>query len=160
MRFGNLKLTWRGRGFYSSGADEAESGHQRTGDDLVLPTGSIIPWTLAAAITATAALVWLQRRRRYLPGTSDDLQDLPAPVLAAQHHIRHTIPPVPAEPARTQWLPSDGAGFIGSGSDAAVRGMIITALTTGTPADPDQRAEVIIDQHTLTALVGDAPITG
>ena len=28
-----------------SGADEADSGHQHTGNDLVLPTGSIIPWT-------------------------------------------------------------------------------------------------------------------
>jgi hypothetical protein len=143
-----------------SGADEADSGHQHTGNDLVLPTGSIIPWTLAAAITATAALVWLQRRRRYLPGTRDDPQDLPAPVLAAQHHTRHIPPPAPAEPADTQRLPSGGVGLIGSGADAAARGMIITALTTGTPTEPDQRAEVIIDQHTLTALFGDATITG
>jgi hypothetical protein len=139
---------------------EAGSGYHRAGDDLVLPGGSIIPWALAVAITATAALVWMQRRRRYLPGTSDDLQDLPAPVLAAQHHTRHATTPPPAEPARTQGLPSGGLGLIGSGADAAARGMIITALTTGTPTDPTQRAEVIIDQHTLTALVGDAPITG
>ncbi len=143
-------------------AGSAEDGdrHEPTGGDLVLPGGNVIPWTLATAITATAALVWLQRRRRYRPGSDDDLHELPAPVLAAQHHTRHAITPAPAEPAHTERLPSGGVGLIGSGADAAARGLIITALTAGTPAEPAQRAEVIIDRPTLTALIGDTPLAG
>ncbi|HEX8344700.1 MAG TPA: transcriptional regulator [Actinoplanes sp.] len=145
----------------SDSPDGADSGHRRAGDDLVLPAGSIIPWALAVAITATAALVWMQRRRRYLPGTNnDDLQDLPAPVVAAQHHTRYATTPVRAAPAPNQRLPTGGVGLIGSGAGAAARGMIITALTAGTPTDATERPEVIIDQHTLTALIGDAPVAG
>nr|WP_296072749.1 bacterial transcriptional activator domain-containing protein [uncultured Actinoplanes sp.] len=117
---------------------------------------------MACAITATAALVWLQRRRRYQPGTADDeLHDLPAPVLAAQHHTGHAIaPPPPSESAATWQLPTGGDGVIGPGADAAVRGLIVTALTSGEPTNPAQQAEVIIDQDTLTKLVGETPITG
>ncbi|MCM4078250.1 LysM peptidoglycan-binding domain-containing protein [Paractinoplanes hotanensis] len=143
------------------GADSAEDNARDTaGQELILPDGSIIPWTLAVAITATAALIWLQRRRRYLPGTTDDdLHELPAPVLAAQHHTRHAITAPPATADHPEWLPSGGVGLVGSGADAAARGLIVTALTAGTPANPDQRAEVIIDQHTLATLLGDAPVT-
>ncbi|MFI5888511.1 BTAD domain-containing putative transcriptional regulator [Actinoplanes sp. NPDC051513] len=141
---------------------EDNGARQPTGSDLVLPGGSVLPWALACAITATAALVWLQRRRRYKPGTADDdLLDLPAPVLAAQHHTGHAIaPPPPSESAATWRLPTGGVGVIGPAADAAVRGLIVTALTSGAPTDPAQQAEVIIDQDTLTLLVGERPITG
>lgn len=141
-------------------ADSAEDkdGHETAGADLVLPGGSVIPWALATAITATAALVWLQRRRRYRPDDGDDLYELPAPVLAAQHHTRPAIIATRAEPAQTPRLPSGGVGLVGSGADAAARGLIITALTAGTPTEPAQRAEVIIDRPTLTALIGDTPM--
>jgi hypothetical protein len=142
----------------NTGSAEDKDSHETTGGDLVLPNGSVIPWTLATAITATAALVWLQRRRRYRPGTDDDLHELPAPVLAAQHHTRHAITPAPVEPAPTERLPSGGVGLIGSGADATARGLIVTALTAGTPTEPAQRAEVIIDRPTLTALIGDTPL--
>ncbi|GGK99494.1 hypothetical protein GCM10012284_37410 [Mangrovihabitans endophyticus] len=143
-----------------AGSQADDSGHG-AGDDLVLPGGSLIPWTLALAITATAALVWMQRRRRYQPGTHDDLHDLPAPVLAAQHHTRHTPTPQAAEPPHLlPRLPSGGAGLVGPGADAAARGLLITALTTGTPSTPGQRAEVITDRHTLATLLGDTPLTG
>lgn len=124
----------------------------------MLPGGSVIPWALAAAISATAALVWLQRRRRYLPGTTgNDIAELPGPVLAAQHHTHDA----PTGPAMTEWrLPGGGVGLVGSGAAAAGRGLIITALTTGSPAEPGERAEVIIDRRTLTGLIGDATATG
>jgi DNA-binding SARP family transcriptional activator len=41
------------------------------GDGLVLPDGSWIPWTVAAAVAAAMAVVWLQRRRRYTPHRLD-----------------------------------------------------------------------------------------
>ncbi|MEU8236437.1 LysM peptidoglycan-binding domain-containing protein [Actinoplanes sp. NPDC048967] len=144
----------------TAGHAEDGSSHDQNGEDLVLPGGSIIPWTLAAAITATAALIWLQRRRRYVPGTTEELRDLPAPVLAAQHHTRHAVAPAPAESKNGETVPSGGVGLVGSGADAAARGLIITALTAGTPTDPALRAEVIIDHATLTALVGDISIMG
>ncbi|UQU66786.1 LysM peptidoglycan-binding domain-containing protein [Couchioplanes caeruleus] len=143
----------------ASNADD-DSSHPPTGGDLVLPGGSIIPWTLAVAITATAALVWLQRRRRYVPGSSEQLHDLPAPLLAAQHHTRHASAPALREPEDSETLPSGGVGLIGSSADAAARGLLITAITAGTPTDPAQRAEVIIDRPTLTELLGDPPIAG
>jgi hypothetical protein len=112
---------------------------------------------LAAAISATAALVWLQRRRRYVPGTSEPVRDLPMPVRAAQHHTHdHPDPAEPVTPERL--LPSGGVGLIGPGADAAARGLIITALTAGAPADPNHYAEVIIDRDTLTDLIGDTPL--
>ncbi|HET6478685.1 MAG TPA: LysM peptidoglycan-binding domain-containing protein [Actinoplanes sp.] len=143
-----------------AGTPEDEGSHETTGGDLVLPSGSVIPWALATAIAATAALVWLQRRRRYQPGSDDDLHELPAPVLAAQHHTRQAITPTPVEPAPAERLPSGGVGLIGPGADAAARGLIITALTTGTPTEAAQRAEVIIDRPTLTALIGDTSLAG
>ncbi|WP_328468879.1 transcriptional regulator [Actinoplanes sp. NBC_00393] len=146
----------------SDAIDHAEDTDDKpsAGADLVLPGGSVIPWTLASAISATAALVWLQRRRRDRPGSDENLQDLPAPVRAAQHHT-HTTPP-PAPPAETgkQRLPDGGVGLVGAGADSAARGLIVTALTSGTPAEPDQRAEVIIDRQTLQDLIGDAPLPG
>ncbi|MFC7279105.1 hypothetical protein ACFQS1_34520 [Paractinoplanes rhizophilus] len=143
----------------NDGSTDDDGRQETTSGDLILPGGSIIPWTLASAIAGTAALVWLQRRRRYQPGAGDDLHELPAPVLAAQRHTRHAITPAPAEPAQTQRLPSGGVGLIGSGADAAARGLIITALTAGTPAEPSQRAEVIIDRPTVTTLIGDTPLS-
>lgn len=140
-------------------ADSAddEDRHETAGADLVLPSGSVIPWALALAITATAALVWLQRRRRYRLDADDDLQELPAPVLAAQDHIRDATGPAPAAPVLTHRLPSGGVGLVGSGADGAARGLIVTALTAGTPTEPGQRAEVIIDRRTLITLIGDPP---
>ena len=141
-------------------AVEDKDRDQAAGADLVLPGGSVIPWALATAITATAALVWLQRRRRYRIDDDDALYELPAAVLAAQHHTRHAITPAPATPAQTPQLPSGGVGLVGSGADAAARGLIITALNAGTPTEPAQRAEVIIDRSTLTTLIGDTPVAG
>ncbi|GAA3943185.1 LysM peptidoglycan-binding domain-containing protein [Actinoplanes auranticolor] len=151
----------------AANANETGSDRHRTSNDLVLP-GSVIPQALAAAITATAALVWIQRRRRYRyhPGIRDDqqnlhdVQPLPAPVRAAQRHTRHATAPTPPQPPLHQVLPSGGVGLIGPGANDAARGLIITALTAGAPTDPDQRAEVVTDRQTLAALMGDPPVTG
>lgn len=145
----------------SPNTTEHDDTQQGNGADLVLPGGSIIPWALATAITTTAALLWFQRRRRFLPGSDGALPELPAPVTAAVRHTRHATAPARPElaPVPPQ-LPSGGFGLIGSGADGAARGLIITAITNGTPIDPARRAEVIIDRPTLTALIGDTPIGG
>jgi hypothetical protein len=40
-------------------------------EGMTLPGGSYLPWALAAALTA-AAMVWLQRQRRFRPGSGND----------------------------------------------------------------------------------------
>ena len=133
-------------------------------DGVTLPSGSFIPWALAAAITAAAALVWLQRRRRYQPGTRDDteLDELPAPVVQLQREvIRHRELPTHHDPAeratavpRLPQLPPGGIGLTGDGAAAAARAALVSTLAAGGPHDPDRRGEVIIDGTTLTTLIG------
>ncbi len=49
--------------------DTADTGaHPSDEHGVHLPRGSFVPWTLAAAIVAAAAMVWLQRRRHFIPG--------------------------------------------------------------------------------------------
>ena len=57
---------------------------------------SWLPWSLAAAISAAAVLVWLQRRRRYTGEPDDDPPtELPPPVVAVHRAITRTpdLPP-------------------------------------------------------------------
>jgi hypothetical protein len=138
----------------------------RTGVNL--PGGSFVTWSLAAAITAAAALVWLQRRRRYIPGTyTQDLDSLPPPVVELQRQIarRPDLPipddlaeraaAVPALPA----VPLGGVGVSGDGAQAAARAALVSALASGGPHDPDRRSEVVIDHTTLTTLLGADVVT-
>src|SRR5690606_721204 len=59
---------------------------------VTLP-GGWIPWALACAVTSAAAVVWLQRRRRYLPrpldGTAADHRSDPPQTPAVVRHIHH-----------------------------------------------------------------------
>ncbi|GGN93855.1 hypothetical protein GCM10010112_82580 [Actinoplanes lobatus] len=122
-------------------------------DGIRLPSGSIVPWSLAAAISAAATLAWRQRRRRFRP-TADTAhvlpaQPLPEPVTAIHRHtLRH-----PAEPLTARW-PYGGLGVNGPGAADAVRGLIITALTDGSPDEPGHRTHVIIDRTTCDDLLG------
>jgi DNA-binding SARP family transcriptional activator len=129
---------------------------------LTLP-GGFIPWSLASALAAAVALVWLQRRRRHTPGAvDDDPTDLPEPLLqVAQEVARH--PGLPADPDLAERaaqvppqaaLPPGGIGLVGDGAPATARAALVSVLSSGGPRDPDRQGEVIIDGTTLTTLIG------
>ncbi|MEH1129477.1 BTAD domain-containing putative transcriptional regulator [Micromonospora sp. CPCC 206061] len=133
------------------------------GDGVTLPGGGFVPWALAGAISAAAAMVWLQRRRRFTPADTSPVSntaELPKPVMEVQRQFsrRQPTPPdlatraaeVPAQPL----LPAGGIGVVGDGAHAAARGALITMLASGGPHDPDRQGEVVIDQATLTLLLG------
>lgn len=148
-----------------------------------LPDGSWIPWTLAGAVVAAMAVVWLQRRRRYQPrpldGTAADKRpaDPPPPpvVRAVGRHWRarpaampeitasptDEPPPQPPPPAvavppvpAIDPLPAGGLGLVGDGAEAAARGALVAALAAGAPTDPDARTEVVIPADTMITLLG------
>lgn len=83
---------------------------------VTLPNGSgWVPWTLAGALVAAAAMVWLQRRRTYKPrrldGTAADERpdppDLPSAMQAVQRAWRRRPDPLPAPPLPAE--PTDPA---------------------------------------------------
>lgn len=131
-------------------------------DGITLPNG-FLPWTLATAISAAVALVWLHRRRRHTLGAlDDDPTDLPEPVLDVTTEVLRN-PSTPADPdlaeraaqvPETCQLPPGGIGLIGDGAHAAARAALIAALASGGPRDPDRQGEVIIDGGALTTLIG------
>jgi DNA-binding SARP family transcriptional activator len=128
-----------------------------------LPDGTWMTWTLAAAITAAAALVWLQRRRRYR-GEPDDGQppELPPPVSALSRAVaRNASTPLPTDEAaraaavpELTVVPPGGIGLQGDGAHAAARAALVAALASGGPYHPDARGEVVIDAATLSTLIG------
>ena len=129
---------------------------------VTLPDGSWVPWALAAALAAASAMVWLQRRRRHVPGMDDEYPDLSAPVRQLERATRRN-PDLPkpydeVEQATTvpdQVLPPlNGVGLVGDGAAAAARAAIVTALAAGGPHRPHDRAEIIVDAATLATLIG------
>lgn len=141
-----------------------DDGRSSAGDDGVrLPGGAFIPWALAAAISAAVALVWLQRRRRHIPGGHDlEPDEIPTPLKEISRQVlrRPDSPTVDdlAERAAAvpglPVLPPRGVGVVGGGAHAAVRAALTTMLAAGGPRHPDQRAVVVIDRPTLAALLG------
>ncbi|GAB3863979.1 hypothetical protein GCM10029963_73610 [Micromonospora andamanensis] len=113
-------------------------------DGIQLPSGSWMPWTLATAISAAAALAWLHRRRRYTPqpgaAGSDDTVALPAPVTEVHRQVVRQEQTASANlidrAAAAQdlpGLPAGGIGLVGEGAPAAARAALITILATGGP---------------------------
>ena len=144
---------------------EVRGRSSRDQDGVRLPDGSFVPWTLAAAISAAAAMVWLQRRRRYTPAVEDsggELPTLPAPVAELHRQVtRNPDLPMPTDPAERAaavptlpQLPAGGIGLVGDGAPAAARAALVATLASGGPGDPDQRGEVVIDTATLHTLCG------
>jgi DNA-binding SARP family transcriptional activator len=150
--------------------DPPEADHApppAAGDGLDLP-GGYLPWSLATAIAAAAAAAWLHRRRRHLPGQHAPEPDLPEPVTEVHRQVLRRRPStdsagradlaeraaaVPDLPA----APPGGVGLVGDGAHAAARAVIVSALASGGPADPDRRSEVVIDAATWTALFATEP---
>ncbi|MET8909484.1 transcriptional regulator [Micromonospora sp. NPDC004551] len=123
-----------------------------------------LPWSLAAAISAAAALVWAQRRRRYTgEPDADPPTQLPPPVLQLRRAVarnpelpypddQHTEPPALVPDLAP--LPPGGTGIVGDGAHAAGRAALVAVLASGGPHHPDARGEVIIDAATLQTLLG------
>ncbi|MFI6263289.1 transcriptional regulator [Micromonospora sp. NPDC051006] len=128
-----------------------------------LSTSEWLPWSLAAAISAAATLVWLQRRRRYTgEPEADPPVELPPPVVHVRRAVAARNPDPPASdnddreppvlvPAS---LPTGGIGVAGDGAHAAARAALVAILTSGGPHHPDARGEVIIDTSTMVTLLG------
>jgi DNA-binding SARP family transcriptional activator len=147
-------------------SDAAPAPSTATEDGIELP-GGYLPWGLATAITAAAALAWLQRRRRWRPGDTTGT-DLPEPVAEVRREVlRRPAADVPSDLAQRAaavpdlpWPPPGGVGLVGDGAHAAARAALVAALASGGPADPDRRSEVITDRPTWTALFGTDPGDG
>ncbi|MER7475418.1 transcriptional regulator [Micromonospora sp. NPDC000018] len=130
-----------------------------------LSASNWLSWSLAAAISAAATLVWLQRRRRYTGETeADPPVELPPPVVQVRRVVasRNPEPPSPdnndSEPPalvpELASLPTGGIGVVGDGAHAAARAALVAVLASGGPHHPDARGEVIIDAATLVTLLG------
>ncbi|MET8149108.1 BTAD domain-containing putative transcriptional regulator [Actinoplanes sp. NPDC049668] len=52
--------------------------------------------------------------------------------------------------------PGTGRGLVGAGAESAARALLVAALSSGTPADPDTQGLAIVTADTLTALLGGA----
>ncbi|PTA43524.1 LysM peptidoglycan-binding domain-containing protein [Micromonospora sp. RP3T] len=148
---------------WSSSLPEAD-GTQHPGDTdhqrgLQLTSAEWLPWSLAAAISAAAVLVWRQRRRRYTGDPHDDPPfDLPAPVAELRRAVVRN-PELPhsddgAPLATLVPLPSGGVGLVGDGAATAARAALVAVLASGGPQHPDARGEVVIDAATFATLLG------
>ncbi|NHO84930.1 LysM peptidoglycan-binding domain-containing protein [Micromonospora sp. CMU55-4] len=133
-----------------------DTDHQR---GLQLTSAEWLPWSLAAAISAAAALVWRQRRRRY---TGDPHDDPPTHLPPSVAELRRAVARNPELPhsddgaplAALVPLPPGGVGLVGDGAATAARATLVAALASGDPQHPNAHGEVVIDAATLTTLLG------
>ena len=51
-------------------------------------------------------------------------------------------------------VPAGGLGLTGPGAEPAARALLVATLSTGSPADPDARGQVVIPADALTTLLG------
>jgi DNA-binding SARP family transcriptional activator len=165
--------------------EPATDGHVPAGDPdkpsgrsgVALPDGGWVTHDTATATAAAAALVWLHRRRRYLPRPptgaardDPDLAPLAATVAAIQDGLRLRHPG--AETAQVDWsgatsaaigehageplhpddLPAGGVGLTGAGADAAARGLLAAVLLAGRHRDRDAR--LVTTAADLDTLLG------
>ncbi|GAA4262811.1 hypothetical protein GCM10022255_101680 [Dactylosporangium darangshiense] len=77
---------------------------------------------------------------------------------AASADQRPPLPPVgPSGPHLAgvgDRIPAGGLGLVGAGAEPAVRALLVAALASGTPADPDAKGQIITPADTLTTLLG------
>ncbi|MER7996601.1 transcriptional regulator [Micromonospora chalcea] len=141
----------------ADGAQRPQDADHQWG--LQLTSAEWLPWSLAAAISAAAALVWRQRRRRYTGDPHDDPPTYLPPSVAELRRAVARDPELPhpddgAPLAALVLLPSGGVGLVGDGAATAARATLVAALASGDPQQPDERGEVVIDAATLTTLLG------
>ncbi|GAA4595859.1 DNA-binding winged helix-turn-helix (wHTH) protein [Actinoplanes octamycinicus] len=108
---------------------------------ITLPGGGWLPYPTALAISATAGLLWLHRRRIYQPSphrigthhTDPDLQPLPATINAittATADSNNASDPHPGAQVTPDNLPAGPLHLHGTGAPAAARGLIVAAALT------------------------------
>ncbi len=51
-------------------------------------------------------------------------------------------------------VPVGGLGLVGPGAEPAARALLVATLSSGTPADPDAKGQVVIPADALTTLLG------
>ncbi len=151
-------------------ADEAAVSGAVTGVDL--PGGGWASGPLAEHVATAAAMVWWQRRRRYLPGPpmlhgrrdDSDLLDLPATVTAIQHVVGgpadqpppRTSATLPAGGSVWPWqLPPGGVGLVGPGAPDAARGLLVAAVLAANHSPGTGR--LLITATDLHVLLGTSP---
>jgi DNA-binding SARP family transcriptional activator len=119
----------------------------RRGVGVHLP-GGWVPIPLAAALVAAAAMVWLRRRHRYVPGKlagsvllDPDLRPLPPAVTVLRRGVRRHAPdllPAPPEPDEASTREAAGAVHLpdlhSSGVDAATSNEAVSPIG---PSGPD-----------------------
>jgi DNA-binding SARP family transcriptional activator len=137
---------------------------------LRLSASNWLPWSLAAAISAAAMLVWLQRRRRYTgEAEADPPVELPPPVVqvrravAAHNHKAPNPSNDNSEPSalvpELGSLPTGGTGVVGDGAHASARAALVAVLASGGPHHRNACGEVVIDAATLATLLGPDGVT-
>ena len=134
-------------------------------------------------MAATAALVWIHRRRRYRPrppgpARRDDPDLTPLPhTVAALHHCRRASPaeddmhaPEPQTRDAAQVttatlgsqagqllhlpdIPAQGVGLAGPGATGAARGLLVSVLSAGGPWAPAAEASIITTADDLHRLL-------
>ncbi|MFI7578242.1 transcriptional regulator [Micromonospora sp. NPDC049497] len=134
-------------------------------DGVQLSASTWLPWSLAAAISAAAAMVWLQRRRRYTgEPDAEPAVELPPPVVQVRRAVAAHSPerPNPVDidgeasglvPGLVS-LPTGGIAVVGDGAHAAARAAVVAVLASGDLHHPNARGEVIVDSATLVTLFG------
>jgi DNA-binding SARP family transcriptional activator len=109
---------------------------------------------LPPAVTALRRTV-----RQQTPDLLDRERDRAQTVAEAVHSSQPPEAPAPGPDGPTLagfgTLPPDGLGLTGPGAHAAARGLLVAALSTGSPDDPDARSDILIPTATLTTLIGD-----
>lgn len=153
-----------------SGATDTRDG-VTAGNRIILPSGSWIGVTLAAALVLAGRMVWIQRRRLYKPKpptaalrlNEPETAPLPAVVRHVQRGLTAAAPTTDtavtvnrdhdATSAATgsvpDWSTADGADLDAAGQ---VRAALVQALAAGAH-DFDERGYVIVPASTLAVLL-------
>jgi DNA-binding SARP family transcriptional activator len=169
---------------HTSAAEAPPSSDQRHNAGVELPNHGWVAAPVAAAIAAAAALVWIQRRRRYRPGSSTgsrrddpDLTPLPHTIAVLQRARPDPAPDgdaddVPAEAMEaltvTQTalgangdqllqlsdVPAHGVGLVGPAAYDAARGVLAAVLSSGGPWAASEEATLITTTADLSTLLG------
>ncbi|WP_203933881.1 BTAD domain-containing putative transcriptional regulator [Virgisporangium ochraceum] len=163
-------------------APEADTGVEIPGGWLTVPMAAAIV-AAAALVWRRRRSRYRHRPIDAGDPTDPDLRPLPPTVARIRNTVRAQAPdlldpPTPPQPTVTEYaagdgpdlaepgpsgpelagigepLPPGGIGLTGPGADPAARALLVAALSSGTPDDPDARGQVIIPADALTTLLG------